>query len=332
MQSNSLTALAIEIIDRHGSFALNEASKYILENNGCEGLISKALKYYAKMIFPRVLPIFPALIELSCGSVGGKPNETNQIATAMLLITASGDIHDDIIDRSTHKFQRKTLFGKYGKDITLLAGDALLMQGMELLQNSLELFQPKQRNQISKLMTKAMYEITEAEAIETQLWKKINVRPKEYFEVINHKATVAELHCKIGGIIGDADEVALECISRYGRTIGLLSTMKDEFLDLENFDEFTDRVIYEMPPYPVICAFQNEDIKNQFIPVMNRDKLSKNDVASIAQAVLTSVEVKTLKVKLRQMAEKELLYNYLLKDSKMGKEAAIILEALAIEL
>src|SRR4030042_4858081 len=135
MQIGPLTEIAIGIIDRRGKFALNEASKRIQEYRYSNGLISEALNYYANKIFPRVLPIFPALINLSCEAVGGKPEETRPLAVAMLLITASGDIHDDVIDRSTSKFQRKTIYGKYGKDIALLAGDALLVYGMSLLQN-----------------------------------------------------------------------------------------------------------------------------------------------------------------------------------------------------
>jgi geranylgeranyl pyrophosphate synthase len=332
MQSNSLTALAINIIDKRGQSALLEASNQILENKYGDGVISEALKYYARTIFPRVMPIFPALINLSCELVGGKPEETKPLAAAMMLVTASGDIHDDIIDRSKSKFRRLTLFGKYGKVITLLAGDALLMHGMELLQNGLEHFHAKQRNEISNLMTRAMDELAEAEATETLLWKKAGGIPAEYLEVINHKATIAELQCTIGGILGGADQTCLAYVTRYGRAIGLLSTMKDEFLDLENYSEFKSRIANEMPPYPVVCAFQNEAIRSQFLPIIENKKFSKKDAVSIAQAVLNSVEVQQVKIMLRKIGEKELIENPLLQDIERGKDAAIILKALSTEM
>src|ERR1700690_1332474 len=121
MQSESLTETALKIIDTRGQSALNEASQQILQYGCNGGIISEALKYYTKVIFPRVLPIFPTLIYLSCQAVGGDPEKTKSLAPAMLLITASGDIHDDIIDRSPSKFRKKTILGKYGKDIALLA-------------------------------------------------------------------------------------------------------------------------------------------------------------------------------------------------------------------
>jgi len=332
MESESLIASAIEIIDKKGQSALKEASTHILKNKYGQGAISEALNYYAKTIFPRVLPIFPALIHISCEAVGGLPEKAQPVAAAMLLITASGDIHDDIIDRSKHKFRRTTLFGKFGKDITLLAGDALLMHGMNLLQRNISQFSVEQRSAIFDLMTQSMYELAEAEVTETLLWKKADVTPQESFDVINRKATVAELHCRIGAVIGDADKEAMEAVSRYGRAIGVLSTMKDEFLDLHNYLEFNDRLVNEMPPYPFICAFQNETFRQRFRPFLAKGKLSKKEVAVIAEAVEASDEVRQVKSALREMGERELSENPVLRDVKKGKEAAVVLEALATEL
>jgi geranylgeranyl pyrophosphate synthase len=332
MESNSLIASAIEIIDRRGQSALKEASEHILKNQYGTGVISEALDYYATAIFPRVLPIFPALIHLSCEAVGGNPKETEPLAAAMLLITASGDIHDDIIDRSTHKFRKQTLFGKYGKDITLLAGDALLMHGMNLLQENIKQFSPAQKSAIFDLMTRSMYELAEAEATETFLWKKETVTPQECYAVITRKATVAELHCRIGAVIGTANKNELDSISSYGRTIGILSVMKDEFMDLNNHLELKDRLLNEMPPYPMICAMQNQEFRSQFSALLAKRRLLKKELTSITKAVESSVEVKQIKQDIRKISETEFLKNPILKNIKRGKEATIILKALANEL
>jgi geranylgeranyl pyrophosphate synthase len=332
MESNSLIASAIEIIDKRGQSALKEASEHILKNQYGTGVISEALNYYATAIFPRVLPIFPALIHLSCEAVGGNPKETEPLAAAMLLITASGDIHDDIIDRSTHKFRKQTLFGKYGKDITLLAGDALLMHGMNLLQENLKQFSPTQKTAIFDLMTRSMYELAEAEATETFLWKKETVTPQESYAVIARKATVAELHCRIGAVIGVGNKNDLESISSYGRAIGILSVMKDEFMDLNNHLELKDRLLNEMPPYPMICAMQNQEFRNQFSAILAKRRLLKKELTIITKAVESSVEVKQIKQDIRKISETELLKNPILKNIKRGKEATIILKALANEL
>ncbi len=332
MPAKPLIETVIDIVDARGKSALEEATRCILQSGYDQSIVSEALTYYAKEIFPSVLPIFPALIHLSCEIVGGKPEETKPVATAMILITASGDIHDDIIDRSISKSGRKTMFGKFGRDITLLAGDALLIQGMGLLQNSIAGLAENKRTAISNLITKAMFELTAAEATETCLWRKEQVTLEEYFEVIKQKGSIAELHCKIGAILGGADEKAFESITDYGRAIGILSVMKDEFMDVSNFSELKYRYKNEILPYPIICAFQSPALKKEILPIIESKGFSEKDLLSIAKATFDSSEVKQLRQKLKRLGEEELTKNPLLKSDKRGKEATLLLQFLSKEL
>ena len=332
MKPKTLTEIAVGIIEKRGNFVLAEASRQILQTRYDNGMISAALTYYAKTIFPRVLPIFPALIHLSCEAVGGNPEKTNSTATAMLLITASGDIHDDIIDKSNCKYGKQTVFGKYGKEITLLAGDVLLTQGLSLFQRNSESLSSEQRVEVLDLITEAMFELSAAEATETFLWKKRNLTPQECFEVIRHKGSVAELHCRIGGIIGSASKETLLDVKEYGRLVGILSTMKDEFLDLENFSELKSRIDNEMPPYPMVYAFQNKKLKRQILPIIMNQNFSEKDLPLVIESILSSVEVKKLKSEFRELVEREISKNKLLKDSKICEDANLLLKALAYEM
>ena len=332
MKPNSLTENALKIIESRGRFALDEASRKIHQSQHGEGLVSAALNYYAKAIFPAVLPIFPTLIFLSCKAVGGNPEKTKPIATSMMLITASGDIHDDIIDNSMRKFQRKTVFGKYGRDTALLAGDALLIQGTASLQKNCEFLSAENRTKVADLMAKSMTEIVKAEFIETRLWQKPEVTPEEYFEVFRLKGGIAELHCRIGGIIGFAEKKSYECLAHYGRAIGILSAMKEEFVDLLDYSELEHRIKNELPPYPMQCALQNEDMKKQINPIIRKRVLSQKDLQFVSKTVLTSMEVKKLKAELRALGENELTSNVLLKNNEKAKELAVLIEALTTEM
>ena len=68
----------------------------------------------------------PTVISLACEAVGGNAQTVTSITVSVMLIAGGVDIHDDIIDKSKVKNERLTVFGKYGQDITLLTGDALL--------------------------------------------------------------------------------------------------------------------------------------------------------------------------------------------------------------
>ncbi|HSV48955.1 MAG TPA: hypothetical protein VLH35_01450, partial [Candidatus Acidoferrales bacterium] len=100
MKAGALTHQALNLIKTTGQPALRQACKNILTNHYDQGVVCEALHYYATEVLPRILPIFPTLIQLSAQTAGATPANTEPIAASMLLITASGDIHDDIIDNS----------------------------------------------------------------------------------------------------------------------------------------------------------------------------------------------------------------------------------------
>lgn len=330
MKANSLTERALGIVRLHGKRALDEACRRILKSDYGDETVNDAAKYYAQVTLARVLPIFPTLLRLSCKAAGGNPEKTNSLAPALMIITASGDIHDDVVDRSKRKCRRETVFGRYGREVALLVGDAFLIQGLTILNGCRDL-SVEQRQAIFDLTEKSMFESIKAELVETRLWKKRDVTPQEYFEVINLKGSVAELVCRIGGVVGCADEKALAEISRFGRVIGVLSSVKDEFMDMQNLPELRHRVKYELPPYPVIYASQNPLIKKKIEPALKRREPLKKDLQSMAETVLKSEEVKKLKAELAELGKRELEENSLLKGER-ASEAAVILRALATEM
>ena len=331
MKETSLTKNAIGIIQRIGQSPLAEASKKILSNRYDDGILCEALHYYAQEVLPNVLPIFPALMALSSRAVGAIPENSQSISIAMLLITSSGDIHDDIVDNSKEKFTKKTLFGKYGKDIALLAGDLLLIQGMTVLQNECSNLSAKQRKTIANSIAEAMLEIVKAEALEISLWHKSNVTPEEFFEVIQLKGGVAEFHCKLGGIVGGGSMVDIENLSNYGRTIGVLSTIKEEFMDMTCSSELSHRIKHELPPFPALCAMQNKTLNEKLVNSKNAG-FSLADLEEVSTAVMGSFEVEKLTTGLKEFGRKELLNNQLLKGNARSKELVVLLEALTEEL
>ncbi len=331
MTYNSLTDHALDIIRLHGKQVLDQACRKILESDYGDEALNAAMKYYAQSTLQNVLPIFPTLIHVSCAAVGGNPEKTKSLATPMMLITASGDIHDDIIDKSKRKLRRKTVFGKYGKEMAILVGDTFLIEGVTLLNNVCGDLLSEQRKTIFDLVEKSMFESIKAELVETRLWKTPEVTPQEYFEVLKMKGSVAELQCRVGGIVGCANGNALSEIARYGRVIGILSSVKDEFMDMNNFPELKHRLKHELPPYPVIYARQNKLLRKKIDPLINRKEPLKKNLQLMADLVLNSKEIQKLKAELAELGQKELKENSLLKAEK-GNEAAILLQALACEM
>ena len=287
------------IIEKRGRGALEQAKHEILDSPYDGGVVSSALKYFAQVTLKDILPVFPALISLSCEAVGQKTEKTTSIGAALSLITGVADIHDDIIDKSAIKYSKQTVFGKFGSDIALLAGDALLMQGIMLLHRECESLPREQSRAILNLTHRALFEICNAEAKEIGLMKKLDTKPEEYFEVIRLKAVVPEVHCKIGGILGNTDEKTVQSLGNYGRTFGIVATVRDEFIDLLEYPELKNRLKNECLPLPIMYALRNSEIRGKIKPILESSIITKNNVNEIIKIVMSSEEIQELKNSLK---------------------------------
>ena len=314
------------IVEKRGRAAIEKARQEILDSQYNGGAVSSALKYFARVTLQGGLPVFPALVSLSCEAVGGKTEKTTSIGAALTLIAGAADIHDDIIDQSTTKYSKKTAFGKFGSAIALLAGDALLMQGSMFLHRECESLPKEQRQAILSLIPSALFEISNAEAKETRLMRKLDTKPQEYFEVIRWKAVVPEVHCKIGGILGNAIEETINSLGHYGRTLGIISAIRDDFIDMFEADELENRLKNECLPLPILYAFQNSKAKSKIIHILEKPSLSEEDAYKIVEIVVATREFETLKKRMGGLVEKG-LRNITYLNKPIADELQFILEA-----
>ena len=292
------------IIEKRGKVAIEEAKHEILDSPYDGGLVSSALKHFVQVTLKGALPVFPALLSLSCEAVGGRKEKTTSIGAALMLIAGAADIHDDIIDQSVFKYSKKTVFGKFGGDVALLAGDALLIQGLMFLYKECELLPIEQRKAIQNLVVDAFFEISNAEAKERLLMKNFDTTPQKHFEVFRLKAVIPEVHCKIGGILGDGNIEQIEALGNYGRIFGIVSGIRDDFIDLLEYPELRNRLRNECPPLPLIYALQNPGIKKKFAKFLGKQNLTDRQVQKLASISLKSAEVVKLKIEMNLMIQK----------------------------
>jgi geranylgeranyl pyrophosphate synthase len=302
MNSESdLTEQVTEIIEEKGRVAIEKARNEILSMQTHGGEVTSALAHFAKVTLTGGLPVFPVLLTLSCEAVGGKTEKTTAVSAALTLMAGAADIHDDIIDQSKVKYSKKTVFGKFGASVALLAGDALLIQGSTLLQQECESLTRDQRTAILALIPEALFEISNAEAQESHLMKSLNAKPQEYLEIIRMKAVVPELHCKIGAIMGNASKANVEALGSYGRTFGVTSLVRDEFGDLYEYPELENRIKNECLPLPMLYALQNPKLRNEIEAYIESGNFERKTLNRLKKLVLESDQVEELRKDLYRM-------------------------------
>jgi geranylgeranyl pyrophosphate synthase len=270
------------LLEEKGKKALEIAKKTLLEEQKKieSQEVKEALNYFMNEYWHDVAR--PALLSITCEAAGGKPEITTSIAVPMILISGAVDIHDDIIDKSEEKYGKPTVYGKFGEDIAILVGDALLFKGLLLL-HRIENVSEEKRKIIVKTINDMFFELGDAEALEFKFRQCAVPSPEEYLRVMRKKAADVEAHTRIAAILGNAREKEIEKFSQYGRLLGMLIILRDEILDLMTIDELKNRITKEHLPLPTAYAFQNTEIRPKLKKIFKKKKLTERDVKLIQE-------------------------------------------------
>jgi len=273
-----------KIFTERGSKALEMARKEILQEKIECKEVREALNYFMTEYWHDLAR--PALLSLACEAVGGDPEMTTPVAIPMILISGAIDIHDDIIDQSKIKGSRPTVLGKFGKDIALLVGDALLFKGFTLLHEAVEKGIPAEKVAvIVDIIKRTFFELGDAEALELQFRGRINITPEEYLRVVRKKAADVEAHTRISAILGGGSKEEIEVLGEYGRLLGMLILLRDDLIDMIDFEEATHRIRKEHLPLQVLYALKNPKIKSTLSSILLKKTITKKDAEKILEVI-----------------------------------------------
>lgn len=279
------------ILTEKGAAALKKAENVVLASKIKCNIVRDSMHYFMQEW--RDVK-HPGLLYISCEAVGGNPDDTNDIGTALLFLLGSAHIHDDIIDHSEN-VGYKSVLARFGPDIALLVGDAFLFEGLTLLYQSCEKLPAHKKNAIVDLTKAAFFEISEGEASEVLLRKRSDVSSEECLVYLRTRAAMAEAVMRIGAIIGDGDAEEIDTLGHYGRTLGLLSAIRDEFVDIFEPSELKNRYRHEILPLPILYAFRNRQRKEEILRTLHKTRITKKDAYMLADSVMSAEEVQKLK-------------------------------------
>lgn len=274
-----------KIFRERGHKALEMAKKEVLEEKVESKEVKAAVRYFMNQYWHDVAR--PSLLSLVCEAVGGDPNATTSIAIPMTLISGAIDIHDDVIDQSKIKNDKQTVYGKYGKDVALLVGDALLFKGLTLLNKAAMVkgIEAEKVKIITDIIKNAFFELGDAEALELQFRANLDVSPEEYLQVLRKKAADVEAHTRTGAILGGASPNKIEALGTYGRLLGMLILLRDDWLDILDVEESCSRIKRESLPLPLLYGLQNPAVKNELRAILLKKNVTRGDAKTILATI-----------------------------------------------
>jgi len=304
-----------KLLKERGSKALEEARKTILQEKVECKEVREALTYFMNEYWHDLAR--PTLLSIACEAVGGDPDITTPIAVPMILISGAIDIHDDIIDQSKVKDSRPTVLGKFGKDVALLVGDALLFKGLTLLHEAVEKGVPAEKLPlIINIIKNTFFELGDAEALELQFRGRLDITPEEYLHVVRKKAADVEAHTRISAILGGGSEEEIAAIARYGRLLGMLIILRDDLIDMIDFEEAVHRFKKESLPLPILYALQNPKTKSALSSILLKKTITKRDAKTVLQITNKEGEFERVRRLMQKLVEDAYSHTKNLKASK----------------
>ena len=180
--------------------------------------------------------IRPILALAACEVVGGKIEDALVPSCGIELIHTFSLVHDDLpcIDNDEMRRGRPTVHKKFGESIALLAGDALLTLGFELLS----------RDGTSSRQIQALREISRAigtygmiggQVADLELRGKEPDLPRlEYVHTHKTGALIAA-SLKVGGVLGGGSPEEVKELFQFGEYIGFTFQIVDDIIDGDGY-------------------------------------------------------------------------------------------------
>jgi geranylgeranyl pyrophosphate synthase len=292
----------LDILGRKSRHAIIEAKKMILAENIESKNARKALQYYSRNWDDTT---HPGILALACEAVGGKIEDAIPMQIVILYFTAALDLHDDIIDQSKTKNGRPTVFGKYGSNISLLLGDAMMIKGYTLMFDYSQALSTEISDTIAHALETYFFEIGNAHLLEIDI-RKTEVSPATYFAILEKKSSIIEANARLGAIIGGASLEEIRNITRFGQILGILIALREEFIDIFEPKELQNRMKNEILPLPLLYALDQARTKDRILSIISQPKISEQGTREIVEYVFRSRHVKELLTHAEGLAEEAL--------------------------
>lgn len=208
--------------------------RYLPEEKGHQKTVIEAMNYSVRAGGKRLRPM---LMEETYRLFGGQGQEIEPFMAAIEMIHTSSLIHDDLPCMDNDRLRRglPTTWVKYGYDMAVLAGDALLIYAVETAVKACAMTSAS--NQVARgvgiLAEKTgIYGMIGGQVVDVQLTNQPVSGEKLDFIYRLKTGALLEASMMIGALLGGADEKELGLVERMASLIGIAFQIQDDILDV----------------------------------------------------------------------------------------------------
>ena len=172
------------------------------------------------------------LITLLCASVQTPADaRAVKVAAAIEILHAATLIHDDVIDHAYVRRGLPTANSMWSNTLAVLSGDYLFAKCSHIVA---QMGDPA----LVRMLARTVMRMVASETTQFSSIEQTDVLEDEYFRKVQGKtASLLELCCEAGGLVGGASEEERRALRRYGENLGTAFQIADDILDITGSEE-----------------------------------------------------------------------------------------------
>lgn len=173
----------------------------------------------------RLRPMLVILVARALGAQTATQQTAASMAAIVELIHTATLLHDDVVDESEQRRNRKTANALWGNAASVLVGDFLYSRAFQMM---VRLGQMR----VMTIMADTTNAIAEGEVLQLIHRRDTSISRQQYQEVIKRKTAVLfEAACRLGAVSAGADAQCEAELASFGLNLGFAFQIADDLLD-----------------------------------------------------------------------------------------------------
>ena len=170
----------------------------------------------------------PVLLLLTTEAFGGSIEEAMPAAMAVEVFHNFTLLHDDIMDNAAVRRGKPSVFAKWGENVAILSGDAMLITAYKHLAR----IGSERLPRVMHLFNDMALEVCEGQQYDMDFESKDKVSVVDYIQMIERKTSaLLSGSAMIGATLAGAAEEDIKKIYRFATELGLAFQLQDDMLD-----------------------------------------------------------------------------------------------------
>ena len=239
----------------------------------------------------------PVLLLLTAEACGGNVEEAMPAALAVEIFHNFTLLHDDIMDNADVRRGKPSVFAKWGGNVALLSGDAMLITAYKHLAR----VAPDVLPRVMNIFGDMALEVCEGQQYDMDFESMDGVSVEEYMQMIERKTSaLLSGSATIGATMAGASEDDIRKIYRFATELGLAFQLQDDVLDSFGDEALGKKIggdiLEGKKTFLMVQAVNRaDDMEREVLRTTQRDaSLSDDEKISRIKALYEKLEVRRI--------------------------------------